>query len=422
MAASSSSSSIHHLIQLIFLFLFTFTSSSSAFNVTSLLGPLTQFSTFSNYLAQVGLVPIIADLNNVTILAVPNSKMASISGKSRDQIRRIMAMHIIPEYYDLQTLNKKTLQHGTASLRTVYLLTGLAKGKDGLLLVSQRKRSNSHRRLTFSSAALPPRANHINLIQSVLVPSHNVSVFHVSDLIATAPLPPSDVAAGVQLGGARISLSNKMVMKLEQEKIKTTEDGIFPKTSLDFLLVPDEDAPPAKAPAKSGGGSSSSSPKKSPSKAPTSPSSNSTSKGKSPSSAPSSDSSAPAPTKKKSGAPSPAQTKPASPPTPSKEPKAKASEPSPSESSENNTPPPSKSGTTSSPPPSESPASGTSSPPAGNAPSKSSPPAPAVETPAAESPAGEAPSAEAPTGGAAPMTVNKVGVMVTVMVLWALAA
>ncbi|CAN0862616.1 Fasciclin-like arabinogalactan protein 14 [Linum grandiflorum] len=366
-----------HLIILLFLAIAT---SSSAFNVTNVLGPLSEFSTFSNYLAQAGVVPMMADLNNVTILAVDNANMGPISGKSRAEIERIMTMHVIPEYYDLHRLN--SLPNGTALIRTVYAQTRLARGKDGMLLVTKKGKMG---RFNFASAILPRSKPGVNLVKSVVVLSRNISVFHVSGLIVTPP-PVVSVASDADAAG-RVASSGK--------------------------------------------GKSASSPKKSPAKAPSSPkSSNSTSggkKGKSPAPTPSSDddSSAPAPSKKKSDGPSPATSKDA----PAKSPKkAKSSAPSPSDSSED-TSAPSKSsgGGASSSPSSDSPSSASS--PSDEATSNSSPPAPPSESdsadadadsPSADSPAAEAP---APSGTAAPRTVSSsVGILMMAMALWALAA
>ncbi|CAN0862614.1 Fasciclin-like arabinogalactan protein 14 [Linum grandiflorum] len=410
-----------HLIILLFLAIAT---SSSAFNVTNVLGPLSEFSTFSNYLAQAGVVPMMADLNNVTILAVDNANMGPISGKSRAEIERIMTMHVIPEYYDLHRLN--SLPNGTALIRTVYAQTRLARGKDGMLLVTKKGKMG---RFNFASAILPRSKPGVNLVKSVVVLSRNISVFHVSGLIVTPP-PVVSVASDADAAG-RVASSGKMMvrrsfdpktkggMKLQVD-LKSTEKA----ESKDY----DEEEAPAKSPAK---GKSASSPKKSPAKAPSSPkSSNSTSggkKGKSPAPTPSSDddSSAPAPSKKKSDGPSPATSKDA----PAKSPKkAKSSAPSPSDSSED-TSAPSKSsgGGASSSPSSDSPSSASS--PSDEATSNSSPPAPPSESdsadadadsPSADSPAAEAP---APSGTAAPRTVSSsVGILMMAMALWALAA
>ncbi|CAI0421014.1 unnamed protein product [Linum tenue] len=371
-----------HLALLSFLFLAA-VGSCSAFNVTQVLGPLRQFSTFSNYLAQVGVVGMMTNLKNVTILAVDNANMGSISGKSREEIKRAMTMHVIPEYYDLDRL--RSLENGTALIRTIYVLTGLARGKDGMLLVTKRGKGG---RISFASAILPrSKPSTVTLLRSVVVPSLNVSIFQVSGVI------------------------------------KAASKG-------------DEESAPAKAPSKAPSKSPSknaSPPKKSPAKAPSpSKSSNSTSGGKkgkstAPAPSPSSDSPAPAPSKKKkSDSPSPAPSKdaPSKSPAASKSPKAaKSSEPSPADSSSDDSPAPSKSSKGGSS--SESPDSSSSPSPSDDYYAKSSPPAPAKgsESPSAESPSDEAEApAEAPSGGASPMSVTNVGIMMTVMALWALAA
>ncbi|CAN0862618.1 Fasciclin-like arabinogalactan protein 14 [Linum grandiflorum] len=346
-----------HLIILLFLAIAT---SSSAFNVTNVLGPLSEFSTFSNYLAQAGVVPMMADLNNVTILAVDNANMGPISGKSRAEIERIMTMHVIPEYYDLHRLN--SLPNGTALIRTVYAQTRLARGKDGMLLVTKKGKMG---RFNFASAILPRSKPGVNLVKSVVVLSRNISVFHVSGLIVTPP---------------PVSASS-------------------PKKS------------PAKAPSSPKSSNSTSGGKKGKSPAPT-PSSDD-------------DSSAPAPSKKKSDGPSPATSKDAPAKSPKKA-KSSAPSPSdssedtsaPSKSSGGgaSSSPSSDSPSSASSPSDE--ATSNSSPPA--PPSESDSADADADSPSADSPAAEAP---APSGTAAPRTVSSsVGILMMAMALWALAA
>ncbi|CAI0421015.1 unnamed protein product [Linum tenue] len=441
-----------HLALLSFLFLAA-VGSCSAFNVTQVLGPLRQFSTFSNYLAQVGVVGMMTNLKNVTILAVDNANMGSISGKSREEIKRAMTMHVIPEYYDLDRL--RSLENGTALIRTIYVLTGLARGKDGMLLVTKRGKGG---RISFASAILPrSKPSTVTLLRSVVVPSLNVSIFQVSGVIVSPPPVVSVASEGAGADSAgRIAVSSKLVarrefpavnkagdlnqvfmpktLKPDGDEEKEEEDDI--KTSEKAASKGDEESAPAKAPSKAPSKSPSknaSPPKKSPAKAPSpSKSSNSTSGGKkgkstAPAPSPSSDSPAPAPSKKKkSDSPSPAPSKdaPSKSPAASKSPKAaKSSEPSPADSSSDDSPAPSKSSKGGSS--SESPDSSSSPSPSDDYYAKSSPPAPAKgsESPSAESPSDEAEApAEAPSGGASPMSVTNVGIMMTVMALWALAA
>ncbi|CAI0473959.1 unnamed protein product [Linum tenue] len=404
------------LILFSFLF-FAAATSCSAFNVTQVLGPLKQFSTFSNYLAQVGVVGMMTNLKNVTILAVDNANMGSISGKSREEIKRVMTMHVIPEYYDLDRL--RSAQNGTALIRTIYVLTGLARGKDGMLLVTKRGKGG---RLSFASAILPRSKHTVNLLRSVVVPSRNVSIFHVSGVIVTPPPVVSVASEGAGSDAAgRIAVSSKWMVRREFPKKPAVNGGI--KTGdLNQVFMPAESEAPAKAPSKSP--SKGASPKKSPAKAPSpSKSSNSTAggkKGKSPATSPSSssDSPAPAPSKKKSDSPSPASSK-----SPAKSPKgAKSSEASPSHTSDDS-PAPSKSGKGDSS--SDSPAGGASPSSSDDSQSNSSPPAPPAgsDSPSADSPSDDADApAAAPTGGAAQMSLTNAGMVMTVMALWALAA
>ncbi|CAN1190797.1 Fasciclin-like arabinogalactan protein 14 [Linum perenne] len=423
---ASSSYSTHFLI----LFLISLATSSSAFNVTNVLGPLPEFSTFTNYLAQAGLVGMMTDLNNVTILAVDNANMAPISGKSFAEMKRIMTMHVIPEYYDLHRLN--SLPNGAALIRTAYVMTGLARGKEGMLLVNKRGKMG---RFSFASAQLPrARPDDVNLVKSVVVLSRNISVFHVSGLIVTPPpVAISEISGG---GAAGVAAASKLMVRrsfVPKTKVKggmklQLEDD-EPSTDYDLETVEKAETK-EEAPAKSPSKSKSASPKKAPAKAP-SKSSSGGKKAKSPSPAPSSDSdddsSAPPPSKKKSSSPSPAPSKDA--PSPKK---SKSSAPSPSGSSED-TSAPSKSDSTSSSPSSDAPPSGTSSSPTGESTSQSSPPAPSdsssdssssSDSADADSPASDAPAADAPSpsGGAVHTVSSSVGILMAVTALWALVA
>ncbi|ONI16558.1 hypothetical protein PRUPE_3G106500 [Prunus persica] len=100
-------------------FFFFFFSSSSAFNITEVLNKYPDFSIFNDYLTRTQVSRQINEHPVVTILAVNNTAMSSLVGKSMDLINQVMRIHVFLDYY---TLNKlKSLPSSQPSQVTTLL-------------------------------------------------------------------------------------------------------------------------------------------------------------------------------------------------------------------------------------------------------------------------------------------------------------
>lgn len=171
---------------------------TSAFNITRLLGQYPNFSTFNDYLTQTHLAEQINRRRTITILAVDNSAIGGISGRSLDVVKRILSTHIILDYYDqlkLSDLSKKS-----TLLTTLYQTTGVAASQQGFLNVTKKSTGD----IVFGSAVKGSPLNS-TLVQQVATQPYNISVLQVSSpiiapgldgaIVNTTTTPPPSPAA-----------------------------------------------------------------------------------------------------------------------------------------------------------------------------------------------------------------------------------
>lgn len=165
--ASISSSS------LLFYSLFLLSSSfASAFNITRLLGRHPDFSTFNAYLTQTKLYADINHRRTITVLAIANQALSTLSGKSTDVIKTVLSLHVILDYYDLDKL--QNLDNNTALLTTLLQTSGSADGKQGFLNVTDLSGE-----VVFGSAVKGAGLSS-KLIRSVAAQPYNISVLQIS--------------------------------------------------------------------------------------------------------------------------------------------------------------------------------------------------------------------------------------------------
>ncbi|KAJ8755350.1 hypothetical protein K2173_019148 [Erythroxylum novogranatense] len=151
---------------------------STAFNITKILELQQNFNSFNQYLTQTQVASDINGRQSITVLAVDDSNVASLSGESADKIKAIMSLHVILDYYDLPKL--KNLPNKGAILTTLYQTSGLARDQTGFLNVTK-----SNGGIAFGSAQ-PGSNPTANLIRSMGSEPYNISVLLVSSLI----IPP----------------------------------------------------------------------------------------------------------------------------------------------------------------------------------------------------------------------------------------
>ncbi|GKU87518.1 hypothetical protein SLEP1_g1910 [Rubroshorea leprosula] len=225
-----------------FLFLAIFLVCSStittALNVTRILSNYPDFGTFSDLINRTGINDLVKNRQTITLLALDNDTIGSISGRPQDEIKRILMAHIVLDYYD--TLKIQKLGKRSILLTNLYQTTGVAQDQQGFLNMTKLGPGN----VVFGSAVhgSPLVAK---LLGSVLAQPFNISVLHVSTPIVPAgigevvlaPPPPPFLPPPPAPKKAEVPSSND----------NTADDS-------DEILVPapsPADAPVADAPAMS---------------------------------------------------------------------------------------------------------------------------------------------------------------------------
>lgn len=170
-------------------------SPASAFNITKLFDRHPEFSNFNDYLTQTKLASEINSRQTITVLAVENSQISSLSGRTLDVVKKILSMHVVLDYYDAQKL--QDLSNKTALLTTMFQSTGTAHNRQGFLNVTIL----SNGEVAFGSAVKGSGLD-AKLIKSVAAQPYNISVLQISSPliapgidVATPPPPPQSPAA-----------------------------------------------------------------------------------------------------------------------------------------------------------------------------------------------------------------------------------
>jgi hypothetical protein len=169
---------------LILLIIMLFPLSITCFDITKILSQYPAYSSYSNYLTQTQLASEINSRQTITVLAVDNSGMAPISGKPMDVIKKVLSIHVILDYFDVQKFQNMGNQTITAS--TLFQSSGQAKGSEGFMKVTDL----STGAVTFTSPS-DPNGTGANLVKAVVAQPYNISVVQISTVI----LPPSLLAS-----------------------------------------------------------------------------------------------------------------------------------------------------------------------------------------------------------------------------------
>ncbi|XWS18742.1 hypothetical protein CRYUN_Cryun32bG0070900 [Craigia yunnanensis] len=176
----------------LFFSLFLLLSAADAFNITNILSPYPDFTTFNNYLIQTGVAGEINSKQTITVLVVANGNMAAVSGQSQDAIKKILSVHVILDYYDaakLQNLHAKTV-----TLTTLYQQSGQARNQQGFLNVTHVGNGP----VAFGSAAPGSNLDSV-LVKTISSQPYNISVLQISNIInigSISTTPPSPPAPG----------------------------------------------------------------------------------------------------------------------------------------------------------------------------------------------------------------------------------
>ncbi|BFG18698.1 hypothetical protein CerSpe_049720 [Prunus speciosa] len=162
----------------LFLVFFSSPSSVSAFNITKILEKQSDFSNFNNLLSQTKLADEINRRSTITILAVDNGGVGGLSGQSSDMAKKILSVHVVLDYYDQDKLKKIFKSNKSATLTTLFQSTGLARGEQGFIKISE-----NNGQISFGSAAKGGNGNSVNFVKSVVSQPYNISVLQVGSII-----------------------------------------------------------------------------------------------------------------------------------------------------------------------------------------------------------------------------------------------
>ncbi|XP_061346265.1 fasciclin-like arabinogalactan protein 3 [Gastrolobium bilobum] len=112
----------------------TFSSAIHGLDITKLLSQYPEFSQFNKYLTETKLAEQINSGKKVTILALDNKALSSLSGKSQETIKAIIGTHVLPDYYDEKKLVEAQGSH--TKLQTLFGASGAAKNDQGYIYVN----------------------------------------------------------------------------------------------------------------------------------------------------------------------------------------------------------------------------------------------------------------------------------------------
>ncbi|KAK8509392.1 hypothetical protein V6N13_062441 [Hibiscus sabdariffa] len=172
-------------------FFLALSTTSTALNITKSLSDYPEYSSLSSLLKETKLTEAINHRQTITILALDNDAIQSISGRPRYELREILMNHIILDYFDREKIQK--LGKRSAILTTLYQTTGLGTNQNGFVNLTRIAPGE----VVFGSATkgAPLVAK---LLGSVISQPFNLSVLHISTPIVApsfgdpilAPPPP----------------------------------------------------------------------------------------------------------------------------------------------------------------------------------------------------------------------------------------
>ncbi|GAB4850464.1 hypothetical protein Ancab_029770 [Ancistrocladus abbreviatus] len=232
-----------HLVNLFLssiLIVFLLSHFAMGFNITRLLDQHSDFSTFNNYLTQTQLASNINHRKTITVLVVDNSNMGSLSGKSTDLLRKVMSVHVILDYYDIEKF-KRILPKKNIQVTNLFQSSGLAVNKQGFLNITL-----SSGQVHVGSAA-PGSSSDAQLLRSVAAQPYNISVLQLSN-----PIIPS----GIENSNAPFNSPTPPPSKAPPPKSKSksspsSSPAASPDDSSDDADTPVADKPASHAPASS---------------------------------------------------------------------------------------------------------------------------------------------------------------------------
>ncbi|RID47917.1 hypothetical protein BRARA_I04475 [Brassica rapa] len=220
----------------------------SSVNITRALENYPEFSTMIELLAKTELTPIINKRQTITVLAVSNDAIGSISGRPEEELKNILMNHVVLDYYD--ELKLKALKDKSTLLTTLYQSTGLGQQQNGFLNCSK-----ANGKIVFGSAVkgAPLTAEYIT---TVFRNPFNLSVVQISmpivapGLGAPVKVPPPPPMTSPPAPAPKKAGATPAPGPAEEEDYADAPPGAAPETAP--ASAPSEDGSPAPAPENAG--------------------------------------------------------------------------------------------------------------------------------------------------------------------------
>ncbi|KAJ0233306.1 Fasciclin-like arabinogalactan protein 3 [Hirschfeldia incana] len=220
----------------------------SSVNITRALEKYPEFSTMVELFAKTELTPIINKRQTITVLALTNDAIGSISGRPEEELKNILMNHVVLDYYD--ELKLKALKDKTTLLTTLYQSTGLGQQQNGFLNCSK-----TNGKIYFGSAVKgsPLTAEYVT---TVFRNPYNLSVVQVSmpivapGLGAPVKVPPPPPMTPPPAPSPKKAGAAPAPGPAEEEDYADAPPGAAPETAP--ASAPSEDGSPSPAPENAG--------------------------------------------------------------------------------------------------------------------------------------------------------------------------
>ncbi|VVB08888.1 unnamed protein product [Arabis nemorensis] len=219
----------------------------SAVNITRALEKYPEFSTMTELLTKTELTPIINKRQTITVLALSNDAIASISGRPEEELKNILMNHVVLDYFD--ELKLKGLKDRSTLLTTLYQSTGLGQQQNGFLNCTK-----ANGKIYFGSGVkgTPQTAEYIT---TVFRNPYNLSVIQISMPIVAPGLgspvkvPPPPPMTSPPAPSPKKAAATPAPGPAEEDDYADAPPGAAPETAP--ASAPSEDSP-APAPSNAG--------------------------------------------------------------------------------------------------------------------------------------------------------------------------
>ncbi|KAJ0232442.1 FAS1 domain-containing protein [Hirschfeldia incana] len=220
----------------------------SAVNITRALEKYPEFSTMIELFAKTELTPIINKRQTITVLALSDDAIGSISGRPEEELKNVLMNHIVLDYFD--ELKLKALKDRSTLLTTLYQSTGLGQQQNGFLNCTK-----TNGKIYFGSGVkgAPQTAEYIT---TVFRNPYNLSVIQISMPIVAPGLgspvnvPPPPPMSSPPSPSPKKAAATPAPGPAVEEDYADAPPGAAPETAP--ASAPSEDGSPAPAPGNAG--------------------------------------------------------------------------------------------------------------------------------------------------------------------------